>query len=120
MNWFSQIRGLWHTMGAARFLLFFGLLTSAIIAYGLFVGWAGDRIGWPEAYGFQCHGRKGCIFVQLAHSYKLLQTPTADELLLFAVLWAIIGPAILAALFIVVRRKWAAYQGRIRPFRPDQ
>lgn len=118
MNWFRQIHDLWTQMGAARFVLFFGLLSSATVAYVMFGMWASDRIGWPEAYGFRCQGR-GCVFIQMAQSYKLLQSPTLDELIVFAWLWAIIGPAIIAAVIIVIRRKWKRHSQRIRPLRPN-
>ncbi len=62
--------------------------------------WLSNRIGWPESYGFACHGR-GCLLQDLYHSPLLLNGGNAYELGLFAILWALpgcIGAAIIYAL----------------------
>lgn len=48
--------------------------------------WLSSKIGWPEAYGFQYHGRSS-VFQGLSHSPQLLRGGSAYEVELFVLLW---------------------------------
>lgn len=57
-------------IGAARF---WAIAVGTIVLIFAFVGietWLSGKIGWPEAYGFQCHRR--CLYTKLGHSLQLL------------------------------------------------
>ena len=116
LGWFSQMRDLWQTMGGLRFILFFGGLTVVIVGFGTTGWWLADKIEWPDAYGFHCRG-KGCLWIELGHSYKLLDTATFYELLLFAWLWFIPASTVLTISFILTRRWMRRRRNRIRPLR---
>ena len=110
------MRDLWQTMGGLRFILFFGGLTVVIVGFGTTGWWLADKIEWPDAYGFHCRG-KGCLWIELGHSYKLLDTATFYELLLFAWLWFIPASTVLTISFILTRRWMRRRRNRIRPLR---
>ncbi|WP_461158996.1 hypothetical protein [Sphingobium sp. TomMM35A] len=116
MGWFSQMRDLWQTMGALRFILFFGGLTIIIVGFGTVGWWLAAKIEWPDAYGFHCRG-KGCLWIELGHSYKLLYTAKFYELLLFAWLWFIPASTVSTISFILTRRWIRRRRDRIRPLR---
>ena len=89
----------------------FGLLRSSLLMLGtiLFIivwgtgdWWLSSKIGWPQAYGFQCYVR-GCYFEYLAHSPKLLVGGRAYELGLFALLWSIPACAVVALIYFFTR-----------------
>ena len=103
-------------MGATRFIIFFGGLTVIIVGFGTIGWWTADKIGWPDSYGFHCRG-KGCLLIQLGHSYKLLRAATFYEVLLFAWLWLIPASTVLPIIFILTRRWIRRRRDRIRPLR---
>lgn len=76
--------------------------------------WLAEQVGWPDAYGFHCHGR-GCFWIEMAHSYKLLKTAQIYELLLFAWLWLIPATTLSMIGFVLTRRWLIRYRNRIRP-----
>lgn len=108
------MRELWRTLGAARFLLFFGCISVLTVACGTASWWIGKQIGWPEAYGFQCRGKR-CLWVYLWHSHKLLSDGSFYELLYFAWLWFIPAATIIAIAVILIRRRIKRRATRIRP-----
>lgn len=65
--------------------------------------WLSSKIGWPEAYGFDCHGR-GCFFQDLIHSPKLLQGGSAYELGLFILLWSLPACVFGVLAYVLVKR----------------
>jgi hypothetical protein len=103
-------------MGAPRFILLFGGLTVFIVGFGTIGWWIADIIGWPDAYGFHCRG-KGCLWIELGHSYKLLRAATLYELLLFAWLWFFPASTVTTIIFILTRRWIRRRRDRIRPRR---
>lgn len=117
----GQFLDLYRQMGPLRFLVFIAGLLGITLILVLLGWWLGQQVGWPERYGFACHGR-GCLIESLAHSPKLLIRGSKHELALFAYLWSFpaIGiVAMMAALFIVAKRWHRAWRNRIRPWRPD-
>ena len=116
MSSFSEMKGLWQTMGAARFMLFFGGMTIFIIGFVAIHWWLAGKIGWPDAYDFHCRG-KGCWLVELGHSYKLLDKATYYELLMFAWLWLMPASTAITIVVILTRRWMQRRHNRIRPLR---
>ncbi|MEG3145040.1 hypothetical protein U1839_10305 [Sphingomonas sp. RT2P30] len=55
-----------------------------------------EKVGWPEHYGFQCHGR-GCMIDEMGHSLALVRQGGFLPDLLFIDIWSIF--AIPLALF---------------------
>lgn len=77
-----------------------------ILLWAAGLTWLSNKIGWPERYGFDCHG--GCLLQDLYHSPLLLSGGSAYELGLFAVVWALpggIGVAIICAMLTRNRSK---------------
>lgn len=72
MRWLNEQRRLYHALGPARYWTIMVGTVVFCIGFGTLVWWLSDKIGWPDAYGFQCRG-KGCLFVELWHSPSLLQ-----------------------------------------------
>ena len=48
-----------------------------------------EKIGWPEHYGFRCHGR-GCMIEDMGHSLALLRHGGFFPDLLFIDIWSIV------------------------------
>jgi hypothetical protein len=89
----------------------FGLGRSYVIVIGTIVfilvwatgdSWLSSKIGWPQAYGFQCYGR-GCWMKDLAHSPALLAGGSAYELALFALLWTIPACGMATLIYVFTR-----------------
>ena len=86
MAYLSELRGYHKALGPVRF---WAMLIGTVLVVLLLAGadvWLSDKIGWPEAYGFQCRGRD-CWIQNWMHSPKLLRGGSAYELSLFALLW---------------------------------
>lgn len=79
-------------------------LTIALLGWGLVYAWLAGKIGWPEAYGFQCRGR-GCFWVELAETPRLLRAATLYELLLFAWIWFMPAATAIAIMFVRATRR---------------
>lgn len=114
MGWFSDMREYYRVMGLVRFTVFFGGLTTLLLAFAGVGIWLMEITGWPEVYGSNCHGR-GCWPSYLTHSPKLLEDSGIYELLLFAWLWSV--PFITASTIgIVALRRWLTRRrDRIKP-----
>lgn len=99
-------------LGSVRFWL----LTLGTVLFILLLAagniWLSGKIGWPEAYGFDCHGR-GCFFQDLAHSPQLLRGGSMYELGLFALLWLL--PAFIVGVLIYALLKHLSRRNHIRP-----
>jgi hypothetical protein len=113
---FSEMKGLWQTMGTIRFMLFFGGVAGLIIGYVAIQEWIAGKVGWPDAYDFHCRGKE-CSVVELYNSYKLLENVTYYELLLFAWLWLIPASSAMAIIVVLTRRWIQRRKNRIRPLR---
>jgi hypothetical protein len=50
--------------------------------------WLSIDLGWPDNYGFHCHG-KGCLFVEIWHSPTLLKHNRLKEFALFMCVWTL-------------------------------
>lgn len=105
VGYFSELKGYHAALGPVRFwCLLLGTVSFSLLLAGADI-WLSDKIGWPEAYGFQCHGR-GCWLQNWIHSPKLLRGGSPYELGLFALLWwmpAVVGGCLVYAL--VKRRR---------------
>lgn len=109
---FVQFRRRWREMNGLaaeldpiRFSAFLAGTVVFVLSLAAADMWLSSKIGWPEAYGFTCHGR-GCRIDYLIHSPALLRGGSIYELSLFALLWFM--PAILvgcAAYAIFKRRR---------------
>ena len=92
MGTFSDLKQNYATLGPKRFwLMVAGTLTFIATLSGLDI-WLSNETGWPDAYGFHCHGR-GCTFTYLIHSPQLLRGGSTYEICLFVLLWLL--PSIL-------------------------
>lgn len=92
-----ELAGHRKALGSVRFWLLVVGTVGVILLLAAGDIWLSDKIGWPEAYGFDCHGR-GCFFENLAHSPRLLRGGNIYELGLFALFWLL--PAFLVAVLI--------------------
>jgi hypothetical protein len=99
----SSFRKTWQAMHTLKFWV---ILLGVFAWVGVGV-WLQIRIGWPDRYGFHCHGR-GCLFVDLWHSPALLRGHSIGECAVFLWLWSM--PAFLLAVFI-----WAQLRKRNAP-----
>jgi hypothetical protein len=114
MEWFREMRSHYELMGPARFSVFFGGLTATIVAFGSLGWWLSEVIGWPEAYGFRCGGR-GCYFLYLIESPKLLRSGGAYEISLFVWFWFIPAGTSASIAWVLFKRFLTRRRDRIRP-----
>jgi len=113
-EWVKQQKAFYHTLGPSKFVAI-SLATLVYIAVSALLSlWLSEETGWPEAYGFECHGR-GCWLTYLWHSFELLKVGTGFEIALFALLWHL--PVTVGTFIAVVyaRRKLKIYHERLRP-----
>jgi hypothetical protein len=95
-----QRRGNGKPFGMRRSsLLVFGTIVF-ILVWGTGDWWLSTKIGWPEAYRFQCYGR-GCWFQDLAHSPELLGGGNPYALGLFALFWTIPACFVAALIYLL-------------------
>ena len=107
---FVDLRSRWQEMssyaavlGPSRFWL---LIAGTLVFIALFAGaniWLSDKIGWPEAYGFSCHGR-GCWIDDLSHSPMLLRGGSSYELGLFALIWTLPSFLVGCLIYAAIKR----------------
>ncbi len=117
MEWFSQERALYQALGPLRFFLLLAGLLALILGFLGIYWWLSARIGWPEAYGFECHGRR-CLLDEAGQSHRLLRTARPDELMLFAWFWFAPVAFALTCAAIWLRRALAHRRNTIRSPRP--
>jgi hypothetical protein len=99
----SELTPHYKTLGVVRT---WSIGLGTILFIFLFVAgriWLSDKIGWPRAYGFDCHGR-GCYLEDLYHSPSLLSGGGFYELGLFVVLWALPGGIAAAIIYALLKR----------------
>lgn len=77
------LREQWEVMKAPIFWVIIAVL-SAWAALGI---WLPMRIGWPDSYGFHCHG-KLCWMMDVWYSPLLLHNGHFGEYALFAWIWS--------------------------------
>lgn len=113
------LRHVWADLAESRKTLEslrFWLLVAGTVLFILLLAagemWLSDKVGWPEAYGFDCHGR-GCFIQDLIHSPKLLRGGSVYEFGLFALLWAL--PAILVGVLVYAAFKRLSRGNHIGP-----
>ena len=102
-----ELKESYRQLGLVRFCLFFGGLLAFLLGWAAAHFWLADKIGWPEAYGFQCRGR-GCMWVEIWHSPALLKGGDAYELGMFALIWwlpALVVGCLIYALLKRLRRR---------------
>ena len=114
MDWLRELRDYYRHMGPLRFTIFFGGLTALLVGFAAVGMWLEDQTGWPEAYGFYCHGR-GCWPENLYHSPSLLDTAGPYELMLFGWIWLVPGVAAATVTITLLRRWLKRRRNRIRP-----
>lgn len=103
MGTFSDLKKSYVAVGPTRFwLMAAGTLALIATLSGLDI-WLSQKTGWPEAYGFQCHGR-GCTLTYLIHSPQLIHGGSIYELCLFALLWLLPAFLIGCGVYAIVRR----------------
>ena len=91
-----EIVRLYRTLGPVRFIATFLSVLAIILSFVALQVWLEGITGWPEAYGFHCHGK--CMIQNLWHSPALLHRATLSELGLFALIWFM--PVLLLAVLI--------------------
>lgn len=60
MRWLDEQRGLYHALGPARY---WTIIVGTVVfcnGFGTLVWWLSDKIGWPDAYGFNAEERGAC------------------------------------------------------------
>jgi hypothetical protein len=103
MGNFSDLKEYHAAAGPSRFWFTIAITIALIgVLSGLNI-WLSAETGWPDAYGFHCHGR-GCTFTYLYHSPLLLQGGSAYEISLFALLWLLPVFLLCIGVYAVVRR----------------
>lgn len=107
-----EVTGTPTALGSLRFWLLVAGTVLFILLLAAGNIWLSDKIGWPEAYGFDCRGR-GCFFQDLTHSPKLLRVGSGYELGLFALLWSL--PAFIAGVLIYALFKRLSRRKHVQP-----
>lgn len=91
-----------QTLGSRKFwLLIIGTVFFIVLSAAGAI-WLSGQIGWPEDYGFYCHGR--CLFEDLANSPKLLSGGSPLELALFVLIWALPTFLVGVLIYALVKR----------------
>lgn len=99
-----RLAGAREALGSLRFWLLATGTVLLILLWAAASMWLSNKIGWPEAYGFKCHGR-GCILQDLVHSPLLLQGGSRYEFGLFALLWLLPLSLASALIYAFIRRR---------------
>lgn len=115
MKEFAELVAAYRQLGPVRFSLIAGGTLAAILAVAIPLIVLSERVGWPEAYGFSC--RRKCLALHMWYSPKLLEGGSADELLLFLVIWSIPLLTAGAVITVLARRWFKRHRERIRPMR---
>lgn len=100
-------------LGPWRTIVFFAAVLTPVAGLVALDTWLSGIIGWPEAYGFSCHGR--CLIQNMVVSPRLLVHHSLAELGLFGVIWIIPFVAGSGMGILLLRRKITARQRCIRP-----
>jgi hypothetical protein len=101
---FAELVAAYRQLGPVRFSLIVGGTLAAILALVVPYVILSEKLGWPEAYGVNCPRKCGALIIW--HSPKLLEGGSADEVLLFGVIWAVPLIAAVLMLLAMLRRKF--------------
>ena len=102
MSKFSDLKDAYAALGPLRFWTIMGATLAFILAFVALETWLSAKLGWPEAFGFECP-RRGSLLTKMGHSERLLEVGGAYAWGLFALYWAM--PTIAAGYVAVVRFK---------------
>ncbi len=102
MGNFSNLREFYATGSRRPHLIVAGTMVLNAVLFGLLI-WLSAETGWPDAYGFRCHGR-ACIMAYLSHSPQLLWGGSIYEIGLFTLLWLLPTFMVGAGIYALVRR----------------
>jgi hypothetical protein len=100
---FGDLVSFYRQLGPLRFSLIAGGTLAAILALAVPYVILSEKLGWPEAYGVDCPRKCGALIIW--HSPRLLAGGSADEVLLFGVIWAVPVIAAVIMLLVILRRK---------------
>jgi uncharacterized membrane protein YhaH (DUF805 family) len=103
MGSFSDLKAYHSAVGRRRFWLTMAGTLGFIAALSGLNIWLDAETGWPDAYGFHCHGR-GCTFTYLYHSSLLLRGGNAYEIALFLLIWLLPACLLGIGMYALVRR----------------
>lgn len=103
MKDFKDLASAYRQLGPVRFSLIAGGTLAAILALAVPYVILSEKLGWPEAYGVNCPRKCGALIIW--HSPRLLAGGSADEVLLFGVIWAVPLIAAVIMLLFILRRK---------------
>jgi len=97
-----------HTTAGPRLFWIAAITVVTLIANlgGLEI-WLSAKTGWPDAFGFRCHGRS-CMIEKLYHSPSLLRRGGSYDIALFAVLWALPALMLIVGVVTSIRGRGAA------------
>lgn len=104
MKALNDLVAAYRQLGPVRFSLMAGGTLAAILALVLPYVILSEKLGWPEAYGVNCPRKCGALIIW--HSPRLLAGGSADEVLLFGVIWAVPLVAAVIILLFMLRRKF--------------
>lgn len=99
----ADMKALRESMPHGRFWSMIVGMLLLVLGYAWAIMWLRERIGWPERYGFTCHGR-GCWLFDLRYSSRLLEVGSGEEWGLFLLIWAIPALLVVAAAYALVKR----------------
>jgi len=99
----SSLRETWRQMHTVQFWV----VVVVIIGWVSLGVWLQERIGWPDRYGFHCHG-KGCWIDDMWHSPALIRGGHWGEYALFAWIWSLPLVVIGLILWTAQRKRKAA------------
>lgn len=102
-----ELRESHRQLGPRRFWTMMLALISLIFGWAALGIWLKTETGWPERYGFHCHGR-GCLFVDMWHSPALLSHLDVYQIGLFLWIWSIPLFAIISFLWVRWRKQTRA------------
>lgn len=95
-----ELREYYRLLGPLRFWS----IMAALLAWIGGGVWLQEAVGWPEAYGFTCHGR-GCLFKDIWNSPELIRHGGLLEWLLF-LHFMLVPATLLGSLFYALWRRF--------------
>lgn len=104
MKALKYLASAYRQLGPLRFTLIAGGTLGAILALAVPYVILSEQLDWPEAYGVNCPRKCGALIIW--NSPRLLQGGSADEVLLFGVIWAVPLIAAVIMLLFILRRKF--------------
>jgi hypothetical protein len=102
VKFLTDLRDAHSAVGPLRFWIVTGVTVAFITCFVAVESWLSTMLDWPDAFGFQCHGRR-CLLTKIVNSGQLLHSNSAYAWGLFALYWAM--PVFFACAVIVIRVK---------------